>query len=314
MTDVEVLLATCNSAAYLEPLLDSLLAQTIQDFRLIVSDDCSVDETLAILERRLPEFHHARLIRRAQASGSAKANFATLMQVSTAAHVFLCDADDIWYPGKIETFLVRAREKETVFGAATPLFLFSDAAIVDADGRLRHDSYWAFKKITPARCLTLERLLVCPPMLGCASLMNRALVEIARDVPVDRVTGHDWWAILVAACFGHVDYIADRTIAYRVHGRNASQPKQVGLLALGRLARRLPDAVHEVRRRLAIRHRQAEPLLEMFGPRLALPQRARIEAFLSVQGRSFLGRRLMLFGRGFTYPDPVRNLALFLFC
>ncbi len=311
---VEILLATYNSATWLAPLMDSLLAQTVQDFYLIISDDCSTDDTVAILERYLPRFRHpVRLIRRAAPSGSAMANFATLMQISDGDDVFLCDADDVWFAEKLALFLPFMRQQEAAFGVDVPLFVYSDARIIDADGVQTHDSYWRFKKIVPARCRTLARLLVCAPMIGCASVMNRALVRLAADVPTDRVTGHDWWALLVAASLGRVDFLDRPTISYRVHGRNASQPKEITLRGLGRLVGKVSEARHEVRRRIAIRERQAAPLLERFGARMAPERRAVIDAFLRVRGRSFLGRRLALFGRGYTYPDLLRNAALLVF-
>ena len=316
---VEILLATYNSATYLVPLIESLLAQSIQNFRLIISDDCSTDDTVAILQRYLPLFRHpVQLHVRSTQSGSAMANFAGLMQTSNADYVFLCDADDIWHPDKLEKFLALARSKEAALGSNTPMFLYSDARIINGYGIVTHPSYWRYKKITPARCVALPRLLICAPMLGCAALINRALVQLAANVPVGRVTGHDWWALLVAASLGHVSYLDEATIDYRIHGRNASQPKEVTFSRLSQLAgpysMRLSGPIHEVRRRLAIRQRQAEPLLEQFANRLPDATRVIIERFVATRDQSFFARRFTLVGNGHTYPDVTRNLAMMLFC
>ena len=48
---VDVLLATYNGSKYLVDQLDSILAQTHQDLRILVSDDGSSDDTLAILQQ-----------------------------------------------------------------------------------------------------------------------------------------------------------------------------------------------------------------------------------------------------------------------
>lgn len=312
--EVEILLATYNNARWLEPLLESLLAQSVQDFRLLISDDCSSDGSVAILERYLPRFRDARLIRRDSPSGSAMANFASLMQISTGAHVFLCDADDIWDPDKIERFLTALGAREAAVGAGVPIMLYSDARIIDGEGRPSHPSYWGFKKIYPERCNALPRLLVCPPMLGCASVMNRALVRLSAAVPVGRVTGHDWWAALVAGALGEIAHLPDGpTISYRVHGQNSSQPKHVTLRGLGRLVNRVSGPAHEVRRRMEIRRRQAEPLLEQF-PQMPAAQRETVARFLGIGGRSFVMRRLLLLRYGYTYPDLLRNAAVLTFC
>lgn len=47
---ISVALASYNGAKYISEQLDSILAQTYQDFELIVCDDCSTDNTWLILE------------------------------------------------------------------------------------------------------------------------------------------------------------------------------------------------------------------------------------------------------------------------
>lgn len=310
---IEILLATYNSAEYLVPLMESLLAQTVQDFRLVISDDCSRDDTVAILRRYLDSFRHpVTLTIRDTPSGSAMANFAGLMQASDADYVFLCDADDIWYPDKLEKFLDRAKAIHA--DPSVPLFLFSDAQVIDGAGAVTHPSYWAFKNTDASRCLTLERLLLYGPMLGCASMMNRSLTRLASNVPLGRVAGHDWWIALVAACLGTVDAVYAPTISYRIHGKNASHPREVSVRALSKLTGKLSGMFYEVRRRLDTRQRQAEPLIEQFSNQLA-PERLRmIRRFIALRDKSFLRRRFELFWYGHRYPDVLRNAALFLFC
>lgn len=48
---VSIVLVTYNRARHLPATLDSLLVQTLGDFELIVSDDCSTDDTRAVCER-----------------------------------------------------------------------------------------------------------------------------------------------------------------------------------------------------------------------------------------------------------------------
>lgn len=46
---ISIAMATYNGEKYLAEQLDSILAQTVQDFELIVCDDCSSDVTVEIL-------------------------------------------------------------------------------------------------------------------------------------------------------------------------------------------------------------------------------------------------------------------------
>ena len=57
-TKIAILLATYNGARYLPQQLDSILAQTVTDWHLLISDDGSRDETPEILreyQRRWPD-------------------------------------------------------------------------------------------------------------------------------------------------------------------------------------------------------------------------------------------------------------------
>ncbi len=50
MEKVDILLATYNGEKYLREQLDSILNQSYTNFRLIISDDSSTDNTLEILK------------------------------------------------------------------------------------------------------------------------------------------------------------------------------------------------------------------------------------------------------------------------
>ena len=49
MKTIDILLATYNGEKYLREQIDSILQQTYKNIRLIISDDCSSDNTMSIL-------------------------------------------------------------------------------------------------------------------------------------------------------------------------------------------------------------------------------------------------------------------------
>ena len=51
MAKVDILLATYNGEKYLEEQINSILIQTYEDFQLIISDDCSTDNTVKIIKK-----------------------------------------------------------------------------------------------------------------------------------------------------------------------------------------------------------------------------------------------------------------------
>ena len=187
------------------------------------------------------------------------------------------------------------------------MLVFTDAIPVDGDLNPLSDSYWKFKKINPATSQSLNQSLVCIPVLGCASGMNRALVKMLTPVP-EAVTGHDWWALLVAAALGKVAYISDRTMMYRLHGNNASVPQRV---TIWDYFSRMHEIAH-VRHGMKRRRLQAQALLERFGDRLPPARRRVVEDFIATGSQNFVQRRFSLLKGQYTYPDLPRNIAMFL--
>lgn len=304
--NVEVLMATYNNEAYLEPMLDSLLTQTTP-FSLIVSDDCSQDGTVEILQRYEPLFEgRMRLHLQSRPSGSAKANYAVLMQLSTAAHVLFADADDVWDADKVMRTVSALEKLETEHGVAVPALVFSDVRLIDGSGAAKGDSYWDYKKIRPSIAQSLGGLLVCPPMLGCATGANAALIRRSVPVPVDRVTGHDWWMMLVANVFGHVAPMHEQTMSYRLHGNNSSDQKEVKLTSYAKA----PGKMAAVRHGMDMRRLQAQALIDHFGDELPATARARVERFVRTEEQTFLRRRVTLLTGGYLYSDLPRNLGM----
>lgn len=58
---ISVIVVTYNSSEYIEECLDSVFLQAYQDIELIVTDDCSRDNTVPIVKRWL-EKHHSRFV------------------------------------------------------------------------------------------------------------------------------------------------------------------------------------------------------------------------------------------------------------
>ena len=69
---IDILLATYNGEKYLKELLDSILNQTYKNIRLIISDDCSKDNTREILKEYSKKDSRIRKKRKVKLSNDAK--------------------------------------------------------------------------------------------------------------------------------------------------------------------------------------------------------------------------------------------------
>ena len=97
---VQILLAVCNSSRFLREQLDSLLAQDMPDFEILIRDGGSADDTMEIVaeyRRKNPE--KIKVV--GSGPASAVENFSSLLAASAAPLVMFCDHDDVWKPDKI---------------------------------------------------------------------------------------------------------------------------------------------------------------------------------------------------------------------
>ena len=92
---VSVIIPMYNAQLYVAETLDSLLAQTFQDFEVIVVDDCSTDTGAAIVESYAEKFDgRLTLTRMKKNSGSPGAPRNKGLTFSRGEYVFFMDADD----------------------------------------------------------------------------------------------------------------------------------------------------------------------------------------------------------------------------
>lgn len=125
-----------NGAKYIRVALDSLLAQTFTDFKLVISDNASTDETQAICEEYARRDSRIRYVRQSENKG-ALANFQFVLNEARGKYFMWAASDDRWDSNWIEQ-LQDALEKTgggAVFGQVIPVGENSQPIFHVATGR-----------------------------------------------------------------------------------------------------------------------------------------------------------------------------------
>jgi len=165
---VEILMSTHNGAKHLEAQLDSLVAQTYHNWRLIVRDDMSSDKSVDILgqySRRCPG--KVALITDGEGQLGACQSFARVMKHANANYMMFCDQDDVWLPQKIELSMNQLLQVEKT-NPGIPLLLFTDLTVVDEKLTLLSDSFWRYQRIDP-RNTTPNSIVFDNVVTGCTT-------------------------------------------------------------------------------------------------------------------------------------------------
>ena len=108
---VSVIIPLYNSERYIGDALNSLLAQTFQNFEVIVVDDCSTDSSCAVVENYAERFGgRLKLAHTKRNSGSAGIPRNKGMEFSRGEYIYFLDSDDSITPTAFEELYSLAKE------------------------------------------------------------------------------------------------------------------------------------------------------------------------------------------------------------
>ena len=102
---VSIITPCYNSADYIADTIKSVIAQTYQDWEMIIVDDCSTDNSLDIIEDYAKYDSRIKVLRTEKSSGSPVAPRNLAIQKASGRYIAFLDSDDIWLPTKIESQL-----------------------------------------------------------------------------------------------------------------------------------------------------------------------------------------------------------------
>jgi glycosyltransferase involved in cell wall biosynthesis len=217
--DITILLATYNGAKYIKELIESIQRQNVTNWKLLVSDDCSTDNTVSIIQKEIEKDKRIKIISKGSKFGSAKLNFFNLMSVATGKYFLFCDQDDVWYPDKIEKLIREIKQIENEYGNI-PSLVFSDSKVVDERLNVISESFERYQKYDPYD-IDFGSLLSLNVAAGCTMAFNvRLLHQALKLESFEHVMMHDWWMMLVAKAFGEIRYLDTALVKYRQHGDN----------------------------------------------------------------------------------------------
>ncbi len=215
---VSVVMAAYNGAAFIRDTIDSVLAQTMDDFEIVVADDCSKDDTLGVLAT----IDDPRLrVVRARRNGGPAAARTLAMAHARGRYVAGLDQDDICRPERLAKQLAYLDSHPDVVLVATTIEMFEGETT-------RRDPYpdlvdpgeidWTMWLLNPLAWSTVL-------MRGAAA---RALVPFERD---DYRFAEDFDLYARIRAHGRIGRIAEPLVRYRMHAGGASQAYEEGMIA-----------------------------------------------------------------------------------
>ncbi len=100
MPTVDIIIPSYNAANYLRAAVESVMSQTFEDWRIILVDDGSTDNTAEIIEPFLRQLGSKITYIKKENQGLPAARN-TAIRNSSAEFLALLDADDVWLPSRL---------------------------------------------------------------------------------------------------------------------------------------------------------------------------------------------------------------------
>jgi glycosyltransferase involved in cell wall biosynthesis len=244
---VSVVVPNYNHARYLPARIESILAQTFQDFEIILLDDGSTDDSVAILRSYAKHPQVTHLVVNEQNTGSPCTQWGRGIALAAGSFIWIAESDDIADPSLLEVLITRLRaEPNTVLA-------YCRSESIDEHGNILCEPGAADDSTTapagpdytvPGHTVLLDRLRHYNSIPNASAVVFRKDKAAATEMPVGFRYCGDWlfWARLAArgdfAC-------SDRALNFfRSHA--GSTRAASAMPARRRRAREFMHVIHEI--------------------------------------------------------------------
>lgn len=200
MALVSIITPTYNAERTIASCIESVMAQTYQDWELLITDDCSQDATVDIIRRYAAADSRIRLFCQNENGGAGKARNNSIAEARGRYIAFL-DADDRWMPAKLERQVSFMEESGVKV-------CYSSYVTCDAVGNV--------KGIVPCPKRVSYRDILSDDRMGCLTLIYDA--EALGKVFMPLMRRRQDWAlkILLLQQCGFALGVPDTLAVYRV--------------------------------------------------------------------------------------------------
>ena len=211
---ISVCIATYNGEKFIKEQLNSILIQLSEEDEVLISDDGSTDNTIAILE----SYNDSRIKVYLNNFKNVVNNFEFIISKSFGDFIFLSDQDDIWSNSKIKEYMcVFSKDDKTSL-------VISNLHLIDKNGNLIHKQFYKNKFTNKLLCNIIQNNFI-----GCSMAFRKEVKSVILPFPKS-LAMHDWWIGSCSILFGKVEFLDKKLIYYRRHENNFTKDGGANLL------------------------------------------------------------------------------------
>lgn len=218
---VSIITPCYNSKDYIAATIQSVLDQQYSNWELIVIDDQSKDNSLAIVQTYAKDNPKLKIIALEQNGGVANARNVGV-SAATGKYIAFLDSDDIWLPEKLK------KQVEFMETHQVPMTFLSYQRI-NEDGKIISG------KINMPETVNYNKLLWHNIVIFSTSMVLRS---VAQDIKFKKMGHEDWiyWLDLFKKC-GQGYGVNEVLAHYRIRGGSVSSNKFVAINSTWKILR-----------------------------------------------------------------------------
>jgi teichuronic acid biosynthesis glycosyltransferase TuaG len=223
---VSIIVPVYNVEKYICETIECVRKQTYGNWELLLVEDCSKDNTVAVILEYLDEVQDARvrLIRQEKNNGAARSRNRGLRE-ACGRYIAYLDADDLWVPEKLEKELAFMKEKQAAFA-------FTGYEFADENGK------GLGKVVRVPEILTYKEALKNTTIFTTTVMFDTEKIDKNfLEMPI--IKSEDtalWWKVLRS---GYVAYGLDENLVrYRRAGKSLSSNKLEAMRRIWNLYRK----------------------------------------------------------------------------
>ena len=111
---VSIITPVYNSSKYVQETIHSIQKQTYKNWELLITDDCSEDNSWEIIREMAKSDSRIKAFRLTENSGAGVARNHSLSHAK-GKYIAFCDSDDVWHAEKLEKQLKFLRDQDLAF-------------------------------------------------------------------------------------------------------------------------------------------------------------------------------------------------------
>lgn len=221
MPKVSVIVPNYNHAPYLKQRIDSILAQSYQDFELILLDDCSTDNSTEILNAYAHHPKVSHIILNEKNSGTTFKQWDKGIQLAVGEYIWIAESDD-WADSLFLDLVISACDANSKVGLA-----FVASKYVDYNNKVYNensDQNTGDIFVYEGKKYISERFLFGNAIGNASSaVFKKEYYYQLKDSAYKQMTFCGDWFFYIQLCeLGDVIYIQSTLNYYRTHNGNVS--------------------------------------------------------------------------------------------